>query len=43
MESQNRLKEYTDTNLNKDSKFYNFSIYLFDTETLTLYYIHNNI
>ena len=36
-------KEYTDTSSNEDSKFYNFSVYLFDTETLTLYYIHNNI
>lgn len=27
----------------KYQKYDNYSIYFFDTETLTLYYIHNNI
>ena len=38
-----KTKEGESIGDSKYQKFDNYTLYFFDTETLTLYYIHNNI
>lgn len=38
-----KTKEGKEIGNSQYGKYDNYSVYLFDSETLTLYYIHNNI